>query len=67
MLVVLKIFHHQVINELGQDLKVNAMSEDNLIEGIESTSDWEAIGIQWHPENLLEDDITNDLMKWLLS
>ena len=32
------------------------MSEDNLIEGIESTSDWEAIGIQWHPENLLEDD-----------
>ena len=59
--------HHQVINDLGQDLKVNAMSEDNLIEGIESTSDWEAIGIQWHPENLLEDDITNDLMKWLLS
>ena len=59
--------HHQVINDLGQDLKVNAMSEDNLIEGIESTSEWEAIGIQWHPENLLDDDITNELMKWLLS
>ena len=43
------------------------MSEDNLIEGIESTSDWEAIGIQWHPENLVDDLITNDLMKWLLN
>ena len=59
--------HHQVINKLGQDLKVNAMSEDNLIEGIESTSDWEAIGIQWHPENLVDDLITNDLMKWLIN
>jgi len=46
---------------------VSAVSEDNLIEGIESTSEWEAIGIQWHPENLLDDEITNDLMKWLLS
>lgn len=59
--------HHQVINKLGENLKVSAVSEDNLIEGIESTSEWEAIGIQWHPENLLDDEITNDLMKWLLS
>ena len=39
---------------------MSAVSEDNLIEGIESTSEWEAIGIQWHPENLLDDEITND-------
>ena len=59
--------HHQVVNELGENLKINAISEDNLIEGIEGTTDWEVIGIQWHPENLLDDEITNDLMKWLLS
>ncbi len=59
--------HHQVVNKLGVNLKVNAISEDDLIEGIESTTEWEAIGIQWHPENLLDDEITNDLMKWLLN
>ena len=59
--------HHQVVNKLGDNLKVNALSEDDLIEGIESTTEWEAIGIQWHPENLLDDEITNDLMKWLLN
>ncbi|MGI9571702.1 MAG: gamma-glutamyl-gamma-aminobutyrate hydrolase family protein [Candidatus Actinomarinaceae bacterium] len=42
------------------------MSEDGLVEGIESTSEWEALGIQWHPENLLEDEITYDLMNWLV-
>ena len=59
--------HHQVINRVGENLKVNAISEDNLVEGIESTTDWEAIGIQWHPENLVNDEITNDLMDWLLN
>lgn len=59
--------HHQVINKVGENLKVNAISEDNLVEGIESTTDWEAIGIQWHPENLVNDEITNDLMEWLLN
>ncbi len=58
--------HHQVINTIGNELKVNAMSDDNLIEGIESTSTWEALGIQWHPENLLNDEISNDLITWLL-
>lgn len=58
--------HHQVINNIGNGLKINAMSEDGLVEGIESTSEWEALGIQWHPENLLEDEITYDLMNWLM-
>ena len=66
-LVAVNSIHHQVVNELGENLKINAISADNLIEGIEGTTDWEVIGIQWHPENLLDDEITNDLMKWLLN
>jgi putative glutamine amidotransferase len=58
--------HHQVINVLGENLKINALSEDGLIEGIETTSEWQALGIQWHPENLLTDEITHNLINWLL-
>ncbi|HEV7621042.1 MAG TPA: gamma-glutamyl-gamma-aminobutyrate hydrolase family protein [Flavisolibacter sp.] len=47
--------HHQSINKLGKDLKVNCISDDGVIEGFE----WEnrlqkpfMLGIQWHPERL---------------
>lgn len=43
-------YHHQVIQKVGKDLKVTALSEDGLVEAIEFTGDSLAIGVQWHPE-----------------
>ncbi len=57
--------HHQAIKNVGKDLSVSAKSPDGVIEGIETTTTWEALGIQWHPENMLEDEITNKLFTWI--
>ena len=42
-------FHHQSVKELGQGLKVSAISRDGVIEAIEEEG---FIGLQWHPEKL---------------
>lgn len=44
--------HHQAVKDLGKDLRVNAISEDGIIEGIEFTNGYPGLAFQWHPENL---------------
>ena len=44
--------HHQAVNRLGKGLVVNAIAEDGLIEGIESSRHSFILGLQWHPEVL---------------
>jgi putative glutamine amidotransferase len=44
--------HHQAVRELGEGLRVNARSEDGIIEGIESSVHRFVVGVQWHPETL---------------
>ena len=46
---------NSTIDKIGKDLTISAKSIDGVIEGIETTSSWEAIGIQWHPEDLGND------------
>ncbi len=58
--------HHQGIDKLGDDLIISARSEDDVIEGIEITNGWDAIGIQWHPE-YLDDEPTNKIYDWLIN
>ncbi len=45
-----KSWHHQAIDQLGQNIRVVARHEDGTIEGIEGTTDRWLIGVQWHPE-----------------
>ena len=47
-------FHHQSIKKLGNDLKITALSNDGIIEAIESTNEKFLVAVQWHPENLVE-------------
>jgi putative glutamine amidotransferase len=44
--------HHQAIKKLGRGLVVNAVADDSIIEGIESTQHDFVLGLQWHPEAL---------------
>lgn len=44
--------HHQAVKHLGRGLIVNAVAEDGVIEGIESTRHRFVLGVQWHPEVL---------------
>lgn len=48
-------FHHQSLKDIGKGLKVTAFSPDRVIEGIESTNTDFLIGLQWHPEKLIND------------
>ena len=59
--------HHQAINKIGNDLQITAKSSDGVIEGVEVTNGWNAIGVQWHPENMLEDNVSIKLFEWLNS
>jgi gamma-glutamyl-gamma-aminobutyrate hydrolase PuuD len=42
--------HHQGVKELGKNLRVEAISDDGLIESFSSTEDSFYLGVQWHPE-----------------
>ncbi|GHU51564.1 gamma-glutamyl-gamma-aminobutyrate hydrolase [Clostridia bacterium] len=44
-------FHHQSIDKLGNNLIVNAVSQDGVLEGVELFGDSFALGVQWHPES----------------
>lgn len=49
--------HHQAVKDLGDGLRVVAKSPDGIIEAIETTDpDRFLIGVQWHPERLIETD-----------
>lgn len=48
--------HHQAIQELGKGLRVTAVSSDEIIEGVELPDHPFAVGVQWHPEWLVQKD-----------
>lgn len=45
-------YHHQAIKNLAEGLRVNAYSNDNIIEGVEGIGEDFILGVQWHPENM---------------
>lgn len=42
--------HHQAVKDLGRDLQVEAVSDDDLIEAIRWGGASYVFGVQWHPE-----------------
>lgn len=48
--------HHQGIRALAPELTATAVAPDGLIEGVEVAGHPFAVGVQWHPENLITDD-----------
>lgn len=60
--------HHQSIKVLGANLKINALALDGVIEGIESTDDRFVLGVQFHPEAMIEShDEFLDIFKYFIS
>jgi len=47
-------FHHQAVKDLGKGLVVSAFSPDGIIEAIEHTNHPFCVGVQWHPEGMVE-------------
>ena len=48
--------HHQAVDRAADGLSVTAHAPDGIIEGVEwNRDDWWMLGVQWHPEELVED------------
>ena len=47
--------HHQAVKKLGKNLVVNSLSNDGIIEGFEHIGHRFCLGIQWHPEFLIDE------------
>jgi putative glutamine amidotransferase len=47
--------HHQAVKAVGNDLIAVARAPDGVIEGLESPSQPFCMGVQWHPEVMVED------------
>lgn len=57
--------HHQAVDLVGNDLMVNAVSKDDVIEGLEyknKTNKGFMLAVQWHPERMSNKD-TSPLSK----
>jgi putative glutamine amidotransferase len=48
--------HHQCVRLLGDRMLRSAVAPDGVVEAIECPSKQYVLGIQWHPEWLIEDD-----------
>jgi len=58
--------HHQAVDAIGQGLRATAWAEDGTVEAIEHLTS-PVIGVQWHPENLLDHPPHLALFEWLVA
>ena len=54
--VMVNSMHHQAIRRMGEGLVASAVSPDGLLEAVEGTGEAFLVGVQWHPEMLVETD-----------
>lgn len=54
--------HHQAVKAVGKGLKVTAVAPDGVIEGMESTDTDLFLGVQWHPENMWQQEDPQQLV-----
>jgi len=54
--VTVNSLHHQGIKRLGDGLVATALAPDGVIEGIEGANGQFLVGVQWHPEELVDSD-----------
>jgi putative glutamine amidotransferase len=47
-------YHHQAVRRVAPDFRVAATAPDGIVEAIESTIHSFALGVQWHPELLVD-------------
>jgi putative glutamine amidotransferase len=48
--------HHQAVNRLADGLTASAWAPDGMIEAVEAPGEAFVVGVQWHPEMLVDTD-----------
>jgi putative glutamine amidotransferase len=49
-------FHHQAVDKIANGFRAAAYAPDGVIEAIEHEGTAFAVGVQWHPESLIDTD-----------
>jgi len=65
--IAVNSFHHQSVDQLGDDLHAVAWADDGVIEGIEGRGKSFLLGVQWHAETLIDDPAQLALFQRLVS
>lgn len=62
-------FHHQCVDRPAENMVIAARSSDNVVESIVYRhDDWNALGVQWHPERLdFDNPLAGNIAAWFLS
>jgi putative glutamine amidotransferase len=58
--------HHQAVERVGVNQRVSARAPDGVIEALEHTDHPFRIGVQWHPERMLDDERSLALFRALI-
>jgi len=53
--------HHQAIGKVADGLRVTAHAPDGIVEGLEDPAHPFYLGVQWHPEDMMEEDSASTL------
>lgn len=56
-------FHHQAVRTVAPGFKVAAIAKDGVIEAIELDNNSFSLGVQWHPEALVEDEFSRKIFQ----
>jgi putative glutamine amidotransferase len=59
--------HHQAIQKTLPPLRQVAFSEDGVVEAVESTVHRFLLGVQWHPEAMIEQQLHLKLFQALVT
>lgn len=60
--ITVNSYHHQAINKIAKGLEVAGYSNDGYIEAVTMEEYPFLLGVQWHPEELYEEDKTSKLI-----
>ncbi|MCC8058806.1 gamma-glutamyl-gamma-aminobutyrate hydrolase family protein [Cloacibacillus sp.] len=67
-MMMVNSMHHQAVGRLAKEAEAAARTEDGIIEAIWAPAYKYAIGVQWHPECLAEEDrVQADIFKSLVT
>jgi putative glutamine amidotransferase len=54
--ILVNSMHHQAVQKVGRGLRVTALSPDGIVEAVEGEGETFVVGLQWHPEMLVDKD-----------
>lgn len=58
--------HHQAVKDPGEGIEIVAREENGVVQAIESSAHRFVIGVQWHPEYLINKKIQRKIFKYLV-